>query len=125
MSATRAKYRYRRLAWDSPANASFRFSKLFVPFRLRPAIGPPCWSTGGATRAPTGAAVTIELAALHEHLEPGPRRDPGPGAARVRRRDVVDAPARHAREVVVGRGVAVEAHAAEIGALDEQALGRE
>src|SRR6185369_3211413 len=125
MSATRAKYRYRRLACDSPANASFRFSKLLVPLRLRPAIGPPCWSTGGTAGAPAGAAAAVELTALHEYLEPGPRRDPGPGGAGVRSRNVVDAPARHAGEVVVGRRVAVEAHAAEIGALDEQPLGGE
>src|SRR5436309_8815242 len=42
MSARRAKYRYRRLACDSPANASFRFSKLLDPFKLRPMPAPPC-----------------------------------------------------------------------------------
>ena len=34
MSACLEKYRYRRLACDSPANAAFRFSWVFVPFRL-------------------------------------------------------------------------------------------
>src|SRR5260221_14027457 len=28
-----AKYRYRRLAWLSPANAAFRFSSVFEPFK--------------------------------------------------------------------------------------------
>jgi hypothetical protein len=52
------------------------------------------------------------------------RGHPGANAAGAERRNVVDAATRHAGEVVVRRGVAVEPHAGEVGALGQQPLGR-
>src|SRR6185436_5539277 len=50
-------------------------------------------------------------------------RRPGGNATRAERRHVVDAPARHAGEVVVRIRVAVESCAADLRPLAEQALG--
>src|SRR6185503_7682506 len=135
MSATRAKYRYRRLACDSPAKASFRLSTLLLPFRGFPAMvtsssvrfrggggsgaGPAelrRWAP--APRPAAGAALAlgtaaVELDAMMSDAEAALGGHPpaeGPGV-RVGRRchHVADPAAAEAGEVMVLAQVSVEA----------------
>src|SRR5882724_315568 len=124
MSATRAKYRYRRFACDSPANASLRLSKLLVPLRF--AMAPPLTGEGKATARPAArGAASVVLGTMIEDFEAGARREPARRARLRARRHVVDPPARQTREVVVRAGVAVEPHAGLVGALGQEPLGRQ
>src|SRR5512134_694749 len=89
-------------------------------------MAPPwLWWTAETAGTPAGVAAAVELHAVGEHLEPGAQRQTGPNTPNVPGRHVVDSSARHAGEVVVGRGVAIETHAREIGPFVQQALGGE